>query len=134
MILPDIKVLMEQMDSRYTLVVAVSKRARQIVDGNLKLTNFNSDKAVTLAIHEIAESRISYYRPNEVQAAVTKESFGFEDIKAYKDNTELDFTGGSDSMGIHGEDDGYESSPDTDDYEERDDGEDNMNGWDSETQ
>ena len=73
MIFPDIKLLMEQMDSRYTLVVTVAKRARQIVDGDQKLTNNNSDKAVTLAIHEIAESKVSFYRPTDVQATVAEE-------------------------------------------------------------
>ena len=78
MIFPDIKLLMDQMDSRYTLVVAVAKRARQIVDGDPKLTNYNSDKAVTLGIHEIAESRISYYRPSDFQAAETEEQMELE--------------------------------------------------------
>ena len=75
MIIPDIKVLMDKMDSRYTLVVAAAKRARQIVDGDVKLTNYHSDKAVTLAIHEIAESRISYYRPTDQIASVLGEQY-----------------------------------------------------------
>ena len=65
MIQPDIKDLMDKMDSRYTLVVATAKRARQLVDGDSKMTKFNSDKAVTLAIHEIAENRIAYSRDAE---------------------------------------------------------------------
>jgi DNA-directed RNA polymerase subunit omega len=62
LISPDLKVLMEQMDSRYTLVVAAAKRARQLADGGLRMTRFVSDKPVTLAIHEIAEGKIAYSR------------------------------------------------------------------------
>jgi len=50
------------MDSRYTLVVTVAKRARQLTGGAEPLTRFQSDKPVTLAIHEIAEGKVEYYR------------------------------------------------------------------------
>ena len=62
MISPDIKDLMRNMDSRYTLVVTVAKRARQLTGGAEPLTRFQSDKPVTLAIHEIAEGKVDYYR------------------------------------------------------------------------
>jgi len=61
---------MKNMDSRYTLVVTVAKRARQLTGGSEPLTKFRSDKPVTLAIHEIAEGKVDYFRevakpPNE---------------------------------------------------------------------
>lgn len=62
MIYPTLKHLLEQVDSKYTLVVAVSKRARQIVDGQPKLTKAASNKPVTVAVNEIAEGKISYVR------------------------------------------------------------------------
>ncbi|MCL2163973.1 MAG: DNA-directed RNA polymerase subunit omega [Oscillospiraceae bacterium] len=62
MIYPDINDLIQKVDSRYTLVVTAAKRARQLVDGSDKITKFDSDKAVTIAIHEIAEGKISYTR------------------------------------------------------------------------
>lgn len=62
MIEPPIKSLMSKVDSRYTLVVATAKRARQLAEGAHKLTKFNSEKAVTLAIHEIDENKITYTR------------------------------------------------------------------------
>ena len=62
MISPDIKVLMRNMDSRYTLVVTAAKRARQLTAGAEPLTRFRSDKPVTLAIHEIAEGKVEYFR------------------------------------------------------------------------
>lgn len=62
MIYPSINELMKKVDSRYTLVVETAKRARQLVDGANKLTKVNSDKEVTIAIHEIAEDKITYVR------------------------------------------------------------------------
>lgn len=67
MISPDINDLMRNMDSRYTLVVTVAKRARQLTAGAEPLTRFRSDKPVTLAIHEIAEGKIDYYRATAKQ-------------------------------------------------------------------
>ncbi|MCR4435439.1 MAG: DNA-directed RNA polymerase subunit omega [Clostridiales bacterium] len=62
MIDPSISSLMEKVDSRYTLVVATAKRARQLADGAHKLTKCNSDKPVTIAINEINENKITYVR------------------------------------------------------------------------
>jgi len=62
MIYPTLKDLLEKVDSKYTLVVAVAKRARQIVDGQPKLTKTTSNKPVTVAVNEIAEGRIGYER------------------------------------------------------------------------
>ncbi|WP_027627869.1 DNA-directed RNA polymerase subunit omega [Ruminiclostridium cellobioparum] len=66
MIYPSINELMKKVDSRYTLVVETAKRARQLVDGANKLTKVNSDKEVTVAIHEIAEDKITYVRTKNV--------------------------------------------------------------------
>lgn len=62
MIEPSINSLMEKVDSRYTLVVATAKRARQLADGSNKLTKCNSEKPVTVAINEISENKITYVR------------------------------------------------------------------------
>lgn len=62
MIEPSISELLEKVDSRYTLVVAAAKRAREITDGANILVSCNSDKPVTIAINEINENRISYVR------------------------------------------------------------------------
>lgn len=62
MIEPPINSLLKKVDSRYTLVVAAAKRARQLADGAVKLTKHNSDKPVTVAIHEIDENKITYVR------------------------------------------------------------------------
>lgn len=62
MIEPGISSLLKKVDSRYTLVVATAKRARQLCDGANPLTIVKSDKTVTVAIHEINEDKITYVR------------------------------------------------------------------------
>lgn len=58
MINPTITTLVQKVDSKYTLVVAVAKRARQLVDGQPSLVNINSIKPVTIAIQELAEGKL----------------------------------------------------------------------------
>ena len=48
-----------QITSRYTIVLAAAKRARQIVDGARPLTKAPIDRAVSVAIKEIHEGRIN---------------------------------------------------------------------------
>jgi len=67
MIYPTLMSLLEKVDSKYTLVVAVAKRARQLVDGQTKLTNVNSNKPVTIAINELYEEKITYERTRPVK-------------------------------------------------------------------
>ncbi|HHV30074.1 MAG TPA: DNA-directed RNA polymerase subunit omega [Clostridium sp.] len=62
MIEPGISSLLTKVDSRYTLVVATAKRARQLTEGANKLTECESDKPVTIAINEIDEQKITYIR------------------------------------------------------------------------
>ncbi|MFZ5352636.1 MAG: DNA-directed RNA polymerase subunit omega [Bacillota bacterium] len=69
MIYPTLKTLLEKVDSKYTLVVAVAKRARQLVDGTPKLVKVNSNKPVTVAVHEIAEGKVGYERNYNVKTA-----------------------------------------------------------------
>jgi DNA-directed RNA polymerase subunit omega len=66
MIYPTLKELLEKVESKYTLVVAVSKRARQIVEGQPKLTKTTSNKPVTIAINEIAEGKLTYVRNSDI--------------------------------------------------------------------
>jgi DNA-directed RNA polymerase subunit omega len=66
MIYPTLKELLEKVESKYTLVVAVSKRARQLVEGQPKLTKTTSNKPVTIAINEIAEGKITYVRNSDI--------------------------------------------------------------------
>jgi len=60
MIEPGINVLMKRAESRYSLVVAVAKRARELsVEGAKSLVDvIDCEKAVSVAILEIAEGVI----------------------------------------------------------------------------
>jgi DNA-directed RNA polymerase, omega subunit len=55
---PTMNELLGKIDSRYTLVIATSKRARQIAQGSMPLTKVKSESKVTLAANEIAEGKV----------------------------------------------------------------------------
>ena len=58
MLKPSINELLDMTGSRYSLVIAASKRARQIIDGAEPLTVANTVKPVSIATQEIYESKI----------------------------------------------------------------------------
>ena len=55
---PSVTDLLKKVDNRYTLVIMVSKRARQIAQGKQPLTKVKSNSAVTLATNEVAEGKV----------------------------------------------------------------------------
>lgn len=59
---PPIDVLREKVDSRYTLVVAAAKRARQLLDGAPPLYDAGSDKPVSVALWELGEDKLEFER------------------------------------------------------------------------
>lgn len=65
MLYPSTKDLMEKVDSRYTLVLLASKRARQIIDGDEITVRARSKKPVTIATQEIHEGKVAYTRNME---------------------------------------------------------------------
>lgn len=65
MLHPSINKLLEKVDSRYSLVMLVSKRARQIVDGDSPKVNIKSTKPVTIALQEVYEDKIGYKKPDK---------------------------------------------------------------------
>ena len=62
---PPLNELLSKVDCRYTLVVEVAKRARQLVDHARPLVESASNKPVTIAVQEIAEGKIDYSRTSE---------------------------------------------------------------------
>lgn len=62
---PAISELMKEVDSRYTLVVETAKRARQLTDGAKPMVPLKSNKAVSVAVSEIAEHKISFVRTKD---------------------------------------------------------------------
>ena len=62
MIHPSLDVLVEKVDSKYTLVVLAAKRAREIMGGQQPLADSKSNKPVTVALEEVAQGKITYER------------------------------------------------------------------------
>ncbi len=64
---PNILQLLEKADCRYTLVVEVSKRARQLMDGVVPLIDAKDKEnmPVSIAIDEVNRGLITYERTTE---------------------------------------------------------------------
>ncbi|HWR29571.1 MAG TPA: DNA-directed RNA polymerase subunit omega [Negativicutes bacterium] len=62
MIYPSLDLLLTKVDSKYTLVVLTSRRAREIVAGDASLVQSKSNKAVTIALEEIGADKVTYER------------------------------------------------------------------------
>ena len=62
MIYPSINEIMKakNISSKYTLVVATAKRAREINQTKVTFSECKSGKPVTIALHEIYENKISF--------------------------------------------------------------------------
>lgn len=63
MLNPSLIDLLKNGESKYTLVMVTSKRARQIVDGAKPLVDTNSSKPVTIALEELLENKLEYVSP-----------------------------------------------------------------------
>ncbi len=55
---PTVTELLKKSINRYELVIATSKRARQIASGGEVLTKVKEESPVTLAANEIAEGKV----------------------------------------------------------------------------
>ena len=62
---PAIGDLMKLVDSRYTLVCEVSKRARQLTLGAKPLAQIDTNKDVTTAVQEVMDGKVKYVRVRE---------------------------------------------------------------------
>ena len=58
MVKPTTAELLKKTDSKFRLVIATSKRARQIAEGQEKLTDVDEEAPVTVAANEIAEGKV----------------------------------------------------------------------------
>ena len=66
MVKPTVKELLEHAENRFALVIATSRRARQIANGDKKLTEVDAESPVTLAANEINEGKVEIYKADEV--------------------------------------------------------------------
>lgn len=64
---PTVSELLQKAKNRYELVIATSKRARQIAEGAQVKTSVNEESPVTLAANEIAEGKVEIIEPEETK-------------------------------------------------------------------
>ncbi|MEG6585989.1 DNA-directed RNA polymerase subunit omega [Dendrosporobacter sp. 1207_IL3150] len=62
MIHPSLDVLVDKVDSKYTLVVLAAKRARELMSGENPTVESKSNKQVTIALEEVARGKVTYER------------------------------------------------------------------------
>ena len=62
---PTVNELLKHAENRYSLVIATSRRARQIAIGDEVKTDVDEKSPVTLAANEIAEGKIKIYKEGE---------------------------------------------------------------------
>ena len=55
---PTVNELLKYAENRYALVIATSRRAREIANGDTPLTNTDDKSPVTIAAEEIAEEKV----------------------------------------------------------------------------
>lgn len=63
---PTVQELLTKAKNRYELVIATSKRARQISNGAEVRTKVKEESAVTLAANEISEGKVEIIEPKEM--------------------------------------------------------------------
>lgn len=64
---PPIGELMNKVDCRYTLVVEVSKRARQLVGGSPPLIDTSEVKPLNVSVEEVNRGLITYERVMDLE-------------------------------------------------------------------
>ena len=76
MIYPSINEIMKAkgFDSKYTLVVAAAKRAREINRSKVYFTECKSDKPVTIALHEINENKINFKKVSKANPVLSSDT------------------------------------------------------------
>ncbi len=62
MVYPSVNEVMDLRDikSKYSLVIIVAKRAREIVETGVSFTECESNKPVSIAVNEIFENKVSF--------------------------------------------------------------------------
>jgi DNA-directed RNA polymerase subunit omega len=61
---PSLEELVEQVESKYALVLAAAKRAKQLKEGALPLVDIDSTNPVSIALEEIATGKVRVEEPS----------------------------------------------------------------------
>ncbi len=67
MLNPDLKCILNEGISRYSLVTATAKRAREIAMVNLEQKNLSTEKPVSVALYEIIDGKYKIIEPDEIK-------------------------------------------------------------------
>ena len=86
MVKPTVKELLKHAENRFALVIATSRRARQIANGDKKLTEVDAESPVTLAANEINEGKVEIYKADEVYDEDENEDVTLLDNENYENN------------------------------------------------
>jgi DNA-directed RNA polymerase subunit omega len=86
---PTVTELLKKAKNRYELVIATSKRARQIAMGDEPLTKVKEESPVTLAANELAEGKFEIIREEENKEEIKEQSEEQNNEEAKKD-TEIE--------------------------------------------
>lgn len=86
---PTVTELLKKAKNRYELVIATSKRARQIAMGDEPLTKVKEESPVTLAANELAEGKFEIIREEENKEEIKEKSEEQNNEEAKKD-TEIE--------------------------------------------
>ena len=65
MINPTVSDLLEKVDSKYSLVIITSRRARQIIDGAKPLITTDIIKPLSIAVNEINQGAVTFVKIKE---------------------------------------------------------------------
>lgn len=61
MLKPSLNEIVKKIDNRYYLIATVSKRARELVDGDIPMVNsITEEKPVVVASEEVIEGKVKY--------------------------------------------------------------------------
>ncbi len=83
---PTVTELLKKSKNRYELVIATSKRARQIAMGDEPLTKVKEESPVTLAANEIAEGKVTIIRDEDNEEENKEENKEENEVKNKKEN------------------------------------------------
>lgn len=79
MLKPNIDELMKKVDSRYTLVMVVAKRARQLIETQEQLIETESKKPISIAVEEFYEDKVKYFEYDPDAVSEPDLASGLED-------------------------------------------------------
>lgn len=77
---------LENMDNRFQLVLAATKRARQIANGSQPFVEWENDKPTVVALREIAEAYVTSEVLEQEAAAEVVEETAAEVAEAHPDS------------------------------------------------